>query len=224
MNRDWNHIVPIHDQDLIWIVSPKQLLDYPLMNDRFRQMIQHCFASDEYPGEHYQPSFNLEEIADRSFEIVTLFIYYSTTKIISNENRNSFSAFVSIHYEQGAMTMWNLCSIDRGKGYAGRLVDLSIVWCRDEFSLPLHLKVYVYNTMFEQVVYFYLKRSFIFDKVERNGKVVCMIYHSKAVTHLQHSFSSILRQCWETVLSEPPSIERKWLARRLLSLLPKQPL
>lgn len=225
MNLDWNHFVPVQD-DLIWIVSPKLLLHYPLMNDRFLDMVQTCFGTDEYPGEHHEPSFNLEEITERTVEIVTLFIYYPNTSVITNENVNTFSAFVSINYDihEGTMTMWNLCSMDRGKGYAGRLVDLSIVWCRDEFHLPLHLKVYVYNPMFEQVVSFYLRRNFIFQDVERNGKVVAMIYAPKIkkVTHLHQSFLSIICQCWDAVLHQPPSNERKWLAHRLLSLLPKQ--
>jgi len=215
-----------YNKDLIWVVSPEILLQqYPETNQRFDQLLKFGFSSDEYPGEHREPRFSLEENCNNSYECVTLIVYYPLCTKITSENASKMSAFLSIHhvFSDNTITMWNLCSIDRGKGYAGKLVDISISWTNEHYKLPLGLKVYVYNSMFQQVIMFYLKRNFIFNKIERGGSVVCLL-HASFINDIipYQSYSNIIKQCWSIVLQEPPSNERKWLARRLLSLLPKQ--
>jgi hypothetical protein len=213
--------------DLILVVSSDFLLQkYPDTSNKFDQLLKLGFSIDEYPGKHIEPSFSLESNCSKEDEIVTFVMYYQNCDKITIENASSFCAFLSINYllDEQSVTLWNLCSMDRGKGYAGKLVDVSIQWTRQYYNIPLRLKVYVYNSMFEQVMLFYLKRHFSCTTIERGGSVVCLIHDPSTKTKISpyHFYSIILHHCWQKVLTEPQSQERKWLASRLLSLFPKQ--
>ena len=112
--------------------------------------------------------------------------------------------------------MWNLCSIDRGKGYAGLLVLYAMEWSSIMYDTKLRLKIYIYNPMFYQVMSFYRKRGFGLEKIERNGAIVCMIQGHYTL------YSTIIRKCWKMLLEHPPSQDRIWLTSRLISLSQKK--
>ena len=201
--------------DLIWIVSAATLYQrYPHISSELEHMMKIGFGADEYPGEKNDVSFDLKDMSLTEDEHITLVLY--APNCISSEHIAPISCFLTLHYvpHEHSVTMWNLCSIDRGKGYAGRLVDIATKWTNSVHHVPLRLKVYVYNTLFHQVVSFYLRRGFGLEHIERKGEVVCMIQDTPS------SYEHIIHQCWQKVLTQSSSPERIWLTRRLMSLMP----
>lgn len=205
------------NNDLIWIVPASVLYKrYPHLSSHFKKMIEVSFGRDDYPGEKHATYFELSDMYDRSDEFITFFLYIPNCK--DTNHIKHVSTFLTLHYvfDENSITLWNLCSIDRGKGYAGLLVDHAMKWVSIIYKIPLRLKIYIYNPMFHTVLSFYIKRGFILEKVERNGAVVCMIQGKN-----RPSYTTILRHCWKLLLKQPPSQERIWLTERLILLAQK---
>lgn len=205
----------VFDTDFIWIVPAATLYQrYPHISSDLNHMVKIGFGKDVYPGERTkEPSFDLADMCDTD-EHITVVLYAPNCP--SSEHITSIACFLTLHYipDEHTITMWNLCSIDRGKGYAGRLVDASMEWTNRVHRVPLRLKVYIYNPLFQMVISFYLRRGFGLEGIEHNGAVVCMIQDTPS------SYDHIIHQCWQTLLTQPSSQSRTWLTRRLLSLAP----
>jgi hypothetical protein len=205
------------NNDLIWIVSASLLYKkYPHLSPNLKQMIETSFGTDDYPGEKHPTYFELSDMYDRSDEFITFLLYIPNCH--DSNHLKHVSAFLTLHYvfDEDSITMWNLCSIERGKGYASLLVNHAMKWTEMVYKSPLRLKIYIYNPMFKQVLSFYTRRKFVLEKIERNGAVVCMI-QGKHIT----SYTTILRNCWKFLLKQAPSQERIWLTERLISLAQK---
>lgn len=205
------------NNDLIWIV-PASLLykNCPYLSPHLKQMIKVSFGTDEYPGEKQPVYFELSDMYDRSDEFITFVLYIPNCK--DTKHIKHISAFLTLHYvfNDNSITMWNLCSIDRGKGYAGLLVDHAMKWVSMIYKIPLHLKIYIYNSMFLQVLSFYTKRGFMLEHIERKGAILCMIQGEKP-----SSYISILIILLKFVLKNPVSQDTTWLTERLESLAQK---
>jgi hypothetical protein len=203
MQQEWN--AGTEGKDLIWI-GPASFLKrhHPEIESVLERMVQSSFSEDEYPGEHHIPHFQLDT---SDHEVMSIALY------LPNKEMKHVSCFLSLNYipSERSVTMWNLCSMDRGKGYASQLVEKATEWCNRIYQLPLRLKVYLYNPLFHQVIHFYVKRGFGLERIERNGKVICMIQH------VSSTYEMILYQCWNEV-DKNSTQERLWMTRRLLML------
>lgn len=191
--------------DMIWI-GPASFLKqhHPEIELILDNMVQTSFYEDDYPGEHRVPHFKLESMGH---EVMNVALY------LPNNEFQKVSCFLTLHYitEHKTITMWNLCSIDRGKGYASQLVEKSMDWVNRMYQLPLRLKVYIYNSFFHQVISFYIKRGFGLERIERHGKVVCMIQN------VSSTYESILNKCSREITKNIPQ-EQFWMTVRLIEL------
>ena len=193
--------------DKIWIGQVSLLKSLcPEIELILETMVQFSFSNDAYPGNHVIPHFKLES---GDHEEITVALYLVNMEFLN------VSCFLTLHYiyEHKTITMWNLCSRNRGKGYASKLVETSMDWSNRMYKLPLRLKVYLYNYFFHQVVSFYIKRGFGLERIERKGKVVCMIQNVASAS----TYESILNKCWKEVSQNTPQ-EQFWMTIRLNAL------
>jgi len=197
---------------MIWIVPVRDITQKELQQ-HIVSMLTTCFQQDDAPHPHSPCTYSFHKTSN---EYCAFYVHNSPYPLeeihehcTSLINHITGCCMVQINtYQPSQMLLYNVCSIDRGKGHVRQLMNEVIRW---SFSKPIiqsiSVDVYVYNSYIAQVIPFYLRLGFRFYSM----KQYCTVFHFEMKREQEgipssRSYASILEHGLQTIWYQLPSL------------------